>query len=77
MMLPSVADKGADVLKFVRSLPLQPCTLCHSSFRRAVSSPLLPCAQRFVAMNLVSGFCVSFASWLFVTLLRRRRILHI
>jgi hypothetical protein len=34
-------------------------------------------AQRFVSMNVVSGFGVSFASWLFVVLLRKRRILHI
>ena len=78
MMLPSVADKGADVVKIVRPL------LQRVAVARAAQH-LLPLpgslsrrrAQRFAAMNLVSGVGVAFASWLFVTLLRRRRILHI
>jgi hypothetical protein len=33
--------------------------------------------QNFYTVNIVSTLSVAFTSWLFVTLLRRRRILHI
>jgi hypothetical protein len=33
--------------------------------------------QNFYAVNFVSALSVIITSWLFVTLLRRRRILHI
>ena len=74
MMLPSVADKGADVLKPVRSCCALGCSVCSHDNPPDWTRRF---AQRFVSMNLLSGLGVAAFSWLFVALLRQRRILHI
>ena len=78
MMLPSVANRGADVLKPVRPRCLIHC--CQGGSRCFCETPpdsTRTSTQRFVSMNVLSGLGVATISWLFVALLRQRRILHI
>ena len=46
-------------------------------FRDAPPDSTRAVAQRFVSMNLLSGLGVATMSWLFVAVLRQRRVLHI
>ena len=93
MNVPSVADLGAPKTRGVRAayihtplhaaFPIDDAS-CNPRMRLHICSLRAPMflfspwrLQNFYAVNFVSALSVIITSWLFVTLLRRRRILHI
>ena len=74
MMVPNASDNGAPGTRGVRAA-------CAPAVDAPLTSapPLQPRLrpQNFIAVNLVAIISVVGSSYLFVTLLRRRRILHI